>query len=791
MWRRAGKSTVIVIGILCVVTLAAVSLAVVATRLGPDTWSSSERAAPGEWPSYGGTNWSQKYSPLAQVTKANFKNLRVAWIWDSPDRKLLGEIPPSAESPLHANGLKATPLMVKGVMYVSTGLGQIAAIDPASGKTKWLYNPEAYKSGPQANVIGWQSRGVSYWTDGAGDERILFGTLDAYLIALDAKTGKPISTFGSDGRADLTTAIRGAKRNTLHLVAGERHYLSVDSPPVLVRDTVVVGSTISDRPPTEEWIPGDVQAFDVRTGKLKWVFHVIPKDGEVGADTWKDNANRYTGSANVWSMMSGDDELGLVYLPTSTPNSDYWGGARKGDGLFAESIVAVDVETGKRAWHFQGVHHGVWDYDFPAAPTLLNLTVDGKKIKALAQSSKQAFLYVFDRATGKPLWPIQERPVPQSDVPGEETSPTQPFPTKPAAFDRQGVTKDDVLDFTPELQAKGVEILSRYRIGPLFTPPSLYSKDGTWGTLMAPTAGGGANWSGSGADPETGFVYVPSTSGLTLPTLVELPEGVTKWTTVAPLNGTMLRYAPEGKIGPASQHPDNPPQANGPEGLPLLKPPYSRMTAYDLNTGTIAWQVPTGIGRARIRNNPALAGLILPALGGQGGPGGVLVTKTLIAYGLMGSGAPGAPPGELAAYDKQTGATVAALPLPGVPLGTPMSFELDGKQYIALTLRDGRLISLALPSGNEPRAEQAQNIDPLPAQITTAALHSQLPAGLGQAETVGMCVVCHDLGIITQKRRSKSDWEATVNDMMMKGAVGSDEEATTVIEYLTKNFAPD
>ncbi len=771
--------------------MAVVALAFVATRFflpSTRTWTSSASAAPGEWPSYGGTNWSQKYSPLAQVTKANFKNLRVAWVWDSPDRELLTDLPANPEAPLHPNGMKATPLMVKGVMYVSTGLGQIAAIDPATGQTKWIHNPEAYKSGLQANVIGWQSRGVSYWTDGS-DERILAGTLDGYLIALDAKTGKPIPSFGTNGRADLTTAIRGAKRNALHLVAGERHYLSVDSPPVIVRDTIVVGSTISDRPPTNEWIPGDVQAFDVRTGKPKWVFHVIPRDGEFGADTWKENANRYTGSANVWSMMSGDDELGLVYLPTSTPNSDYWGGARKGDGLFAESIVAVDVETGKRAWHFQAVHHGLWDYDFPAAPTLLDVTIDGKKIKALAQSSKQAFLYVFDRATGKPIWPIEERAVPQTDVPGEETSPTQPFPTKPAAFDRQGVTPDDVLDFTPDLNARGREILGHYRIGPIFTPPSLYSKEGTWGTLMAPTAGGGANWSGSGADPETGFVYVPSTSGLTLPTLVALPEGLTRWTTMAPVEGTALRYAPEGKLGPPSVHPDNPPQPNGPEGLPLLKPPYTRMTAYNLNTGDIAWQVPTGIGRSRVRNNPALAGLVLPALGGQGGRGGVLVTKTVLAYGLIGSGAPGAPIGELVAYDKQSGATIASVALPGVPLGTPMSYEKDGKQYIALTLQDGQLIALALPTGNEPRPEQTQNTSH-PATQETAALHSQLPAGPGQAETVRMCVVCHDLGLITQKRLSKSDWEATINKMMINGAVGSDEEANAVVDYLTKNFGP-
>lgn len=690
-------SILIAIAISAAVTVGLAENVQVPSASAAGKWPSSQQAAPGEWNSYGGTNWSQKYSPLAQVNKANFKDLKVAWIWNSPDHELIKEVPPNKEFPLGAYGLKGTPLMIKGVMYLSTGLGQIAAIDPATGKTKWVYNPEVYKDGAPANVIGWQSRGVSYWTDGQGDERILVGTLNGYLLAVDAKTGKPVASFGTNGRVDLTTAIRGAKRGGLHLVAGESNYVSVDSPPVVVRDTVVVGSSLTDRPPITEWVPGDVQAFNVRTGKPKWVFHVVPQDGQPGSESWKEHANRYTGAGNVWSMMSGDDELGLVYLPTSTPTSDYYGGARKGDGLFAESIVAVDAETGKRAWHFQAVHHGVWDYDFPAAPTLLDLTVDGKKIKALAQSSKQAFMYVFDRETGKPVWPIVERPVPQSDVPGEETSPTQPFPTKPAAFDLQGIGKDDVLDFTPELHAKGLEILSHYRTGPIFTPPSLYSKTGTWGTLQVPSAGGGANWSGSGADPETGYVYVPSVTAPTLPTLVALPEGVKQWQTLAPMDGTPVRYAPEGKIGEPSMLADSPPQPNGPEGLPLLKPPYTRMTAYNLNTGDIAWQVPTGMGRYRVRNNPALKGLTLPALGGQGSRGGVLVTKTALIYGLIGSGAPGAPAGELVAYDKQTGEVVGSMPLPAAPLGTPMSYEQNDKQYIAVTLLDGRLISLALP----------------------------------------------------------------------------------------------
>ena len=447
---------------------------------------------------------------------------------------------------------------------------------------------------------------------------------------------------------------------------------------------------MSDRPRFKEWPPGYVQAFDVRTGTLKWVFHTIPVDGEFGADTWKEGSNRYTGNANVWSMLSGDDELGHVYLPITTPTSDYWGGYRKGDNLFAESIVAVDVETGQRVWHFQAVHHGIWDFDFPAAPTLLDITVNGRHIKALAQVSKQGFTYVFDRVTGRPVWPIEERPVPPSDIPGEELSPTQPFPTKPPAFEYQGVTEDLLIDFTPELHAEAVAIMKRYRYGPIFTPQSLYREDGTHGTLQLPGAGGGANWSGSGADPDTGFLYVPSR---TAPSRMLLVDGRPSFTN--------LPYVPNGKLGPESIHPAEPPRPTGPQGLPLIKPPYTRLTAYNLNTGEIAWQVPTGLGLNRIRNHPALKGLELPPLGGQAGRGGPLITKTLLIYALRGpdSGVPGGAqvPGQLVAYDKATGAVLGEVALAAAPLGTPMTYQVQGRPHIALTLQGGQLVALSLP----------------------------------------------------------------------------------------------
>ena len=658
--------------------------------------AAQQRSAPGEWVSYGGTNWSQKYSPLDQITAGNFKDLKVAWTWRSPDHELLKTLPAYPEMPLNANGLKGTPLVVGGVMYMSSGLDQIAAIDPISGATKWLYNPEAYKDGAQADVLGWQSKGVAYWRDG-NDERIFLGTLDGYLLALDARTGQPIKTFASDGKADLAKEVPRATRKTLHLVDGEQHYVSVDSPPVVVRDTVIVGSSMSDRTPIMEWAPGYVQAFDVRTGKLKWAFHTVPRDGEFGADTWKDQSNRYSGNVNVWSTLSGDDALGHVYLPLTTPNSDYWGGFRKGDNLFAESLVAVDVETGKRIWHFQAVHHGVWDYDFPCAPTLLDITVNGKAIKAIAQASKQGFLYVFDRVTGTPVWPIEERAVPPSDIPGEELSPIQPFPTRPAAFDRQGIVESDLIDFTPELKAQALDILKHYKYGPLFTPPSLYKNDNMRGTIQLPTGSGAANWSGSGADPETGYLYVPSKTNPGMMTLTPLPKGLTRWPTVAPLDGTPLPYVPNGKIGPPSIHPAHPPNPTGPQGLPLVKPPYSRMTAYDMNTGEVAWQIPTGPGQDRIRNHPALKGLELPPIGGQGSPGGPLITKTLLVYGLIPAVGGSETGAKLVAYDKRSGSTLAEVALPASPLGTPMTYLANGKQYIALTLQGGQMVALALP----------------------------------------------------------------------------------------------
>jgi quinoprotein glucose dehydrogenase len=454
----------------------------------------------GEWRNYGGDKASSKYSPLAQINKDNFGSLKIAWTWRSADEEVI-----KANPHLKTWVWESTPLMVGGNIFVSTSLSQVASIDAATGKTQWVYDPGAWKGATPPNH-GFVHRGVAYWADGK-DQRILFGTGDGYLICLNAQTGKPVSTFGQEGRIDLTQGLGRAV---------DRKLYAVTSPPIICRDVVIVGSSILDFPFAKEMPPGDVRGFDVRTGKLIWSFRSVPGEGEFGQETWEQESWKTTGSANVWTMMSADETLGYVYLPFGTSANDHYGGQRPGNGLFGESLVCLDARSGKRIWHFQMAHHGVWDYDLPAAPNLIDIRGNGKLIKAVAQVSKHGFCYVFDRVTGKPIWPIEERPVPASTVPGEKLSPTQPFPTRPAPFDRQGMTKDDVIDFTPELHKEALAILEKYNYGPLFTPPSLQKP-----TILMPGQAGGASWSGAASDPETGMLYVPS---ITLPLTVTVAK---------------------------------------------------------------------------------------------------------------------------------------------------------------------------------------------------------------------------------------------------------------------------
>ena len=621
-------------------------------------------AAGPEWRSYGGDTGSTKYSPLDQIDRGNLADLRIAWQWESVDGRFdldqLREDYPNLQVPndisaVRISNLKATPLMAGGVLYISTPLSQIAAIEPTTGETLWVNDPRSYASGIPTMMLGFSNRGLAYWTDG-DLERLIMGTGDAYLVAVDAKTGDVVLAFGDEGRVDLMDGIPRARRSPAPM-----NY-SITSAPVVCGDVVVVGSAISDQPRFREAPPGYVRGFDARTGELLWTFHTIPQPGEFGHETWEDDAWQHTGNANVWTLMSADEELGYVYLPVGNATNDHYGGHRPGSLLFANSLVALECSTGTRVWHYQLVHHDLWDYDPPAAPNLIDITVDGRVIKAVAQVTKHAFTFVFDRETGEPVWPIEERPVAQGDVPGEWYSPTQPFPTKPPPFDRQNATIDNLIDFTPELRAEAVEILGQYRSGPLFTPPSLIDEapDGTRGTIALPGYTGGADWSGAAGDPETGSLYVSSATQPIIPRLVE------------PGPESTLRYS----RGPMRAPP-------GPDGLPLFKGPYGRITAIDLNEGEIVWQESNGLGPARVQNHPRLQGLDLPPLGG--GRDLLLVTETLLFSGQQRPDADGSY--LLTARDKATGEVLAEVPLPGRAIGAPMSYMVGGTQYIAVTVQ--------------------------------------------------------------------------------------------------------
>ena len=637
------------------------------TALAPtnNTSLAQQGATDGEWRSYAGDTGSSKYTALDQIDADNVENLRVAWQWQSVDgrfdlQQLAQEYPnlqvANDVDTVRIANLKATPLMIDGVLYISTPLSQIAAVDAATGATLWTHDPRAYASGIPTMMLGFSNRGLAYWSDGE-QGRLIMGTGDAFLIAVDASSGEPVPGFGRDGRVDLIVGIPRARRTPAPI-----NY-SITSAPTVCGDVIVVGSAVSDQPYLREAPPGYVRGFDARNGELLWTFHTIPQPGEYGHETWLDGSWQYTGNVNVWTMMSADEELGYVYLPIGNATNDHYGGHRPGNHLFANSLVALDCKTGERVWHFQMVHHDLWDYDPPAAPNLIDITVDGTAIKAVAQVTKHAFTFVFDRQTGEPVWPIEERPVASSDVPGEWTSETQPFPTKPPPYDRQGVTVDDLIDFTPELRAEAIEILARYRSGPMFTPPSLVGPgpDGTQGTIELPGYTGGANWNGAAIDPETGILYVASSTSPVIPLLVVPQE-----------ENATLRYA---------RGPMRPPQ--GPGGLPLFKPPYGRITAIDLNRGEIVWQQANGLAPPRIRDHPRLQGLELPPLGGNRDL--LLVTKTLLFSGQQQPNAEGSY--LLTARDKTTGDVLAEIPLPGRAIGAPMSYLIDGRQYIAVTVQ--------------------------------------------------------------------------------------------------------
>ena len=635
-----------------------------AVFLGGGMGAVSAQTSAGEWPSYAADNASTKYSPLDQIDKDNVGDLEIAWIWKSIEYELAEGNRVLTPSSI----FESTPLMVDGMLYTSTGLGRAIAIDPASGETLWQYDPFEGAESPKRPYGIPISRGLSYWSQGV--KKRLFLVSEQHLVSLDAETGELATEFWDDGKVDMRKGVEP-----------ELPWYTWTSPPMVTNGVVIMGNGTLDQQITKESRPGYIRGYDSQSGTLMWTFNLIPKPGEFGYDTWEDGAAEYTGHANVWTWMTADDELGYVYLPTSTPNNDWYGGHRPGDTLFAESLVCLDVKTGERVWHFQAVHHGVWDYDFPCAPILADITVDGKKIKAVIQPSKQGFLYVFDRVTGEPVWPIEERPVPQSTVPGEKTSPTQPHPTWPKAFDLQGLTEDDLIDFTPELRANALDFFDGFVHGALFTPPSTISTEdgGTKGTFQVPGPVGGANWNGAALDPETNILYIPSVTAPLIASLIQPDQGRSN-----------LRYVRGGSVTYATVG-----------GLPITKPPYGRITAIDLDTGEHVWMVPNGDGP---RDHALLKDLDLPPLG-QPGRAGPLVTKTLL---FVGEGSPdmiAIPPGGggkmFRAYDKATGEVVSEIELPAGTTGSPMTYQVDGKQFIVVAVGSkdysASLVALSLP----------------------------------------------------------------------------------------------
>ena len=638
----------------------------------PATLAAQYGTTGGEWRTWGGDLGVTRYAPLDQINATNFSQLDVAWRFKTDN---LGSRPDF--------NLQTTPLMINGVLYLTAGEHRNAvALNAATGEMLWMHRLE---EGPRAlrSSRRLSGRGVGYWTDGKGDERVFYVTIGYQLVGLDAKTGRPLKDFGIDGVVDL----KKDADQELDPVEGE---IAWNGAPVVAKNVVLVGAAhrAGSIPRSRKNAKGYVRAYDARTGKRLWIFHTIPLPGEFGNDTWNEGSWEYTGNTGVWTQMTVDEQLGIAYLPVEIPTGDYFGGHRPGNNLFGESLLAVDLQTGKRIWHYQLVHHPIWDYDIPCAPILVDITVNGRKIAAVAQPTKQGFVYVFDRKTGEPVWPIEERPVEKGTVPREWYSPTQPFPTKPPPFERQGFLEDYVIDFTPEIKAEALALVAKYKIGPLFTPPIVRGENGKEGLLFIPN---GANWPGGSFDPETGMLYVYSHTLVRVLSMVNDPKR------------SDMAYI---SAGSASEDGGGGLSVNG---IPIIKPPWGRITAIDLNKGEIAWQIAHGDTPDAIKNHPALKGVTIPRTGRPGGAGGssggigTLVTKTLLISGEGGTVA--MPDGQrgamLRAYDKKTGAEVGAVQMSGAQTGSPMTYMLGGKQYIVVasssSIRPGELMAYRLP----------------------------------------------------------------------------------------------
>jgi quinoprotein glucose dehydrogenase len=653
----------------------------------------------GEWRNYGGDLGSTRYAPLDRINGTNFNNLEVAWRFKADS---LGPRPEYQ--------FESTPLMVKGKIYTTAGTRRaVVALDAATGEQLWMHseNEGARGSNAPRQLSG---HGVAYWTDGK-EERILYVTPGYRLVALDARTGIPIPGFGKAGIVDLKLD----DDQEIDLINGD---VGLHSTPTVAKNVVIVGAAhlAGNVPKNHNNVKGYVRAFDVKTGKRLWIFHTIPRPGEYGYNTWENDSSTKSGNTGAWGQISVDEELGLAYIPVELPTGDYFGGYRAGNALFGESIVAVDLQTGKRKWHYQLVHHGLWDMDIPCAPILVDIPVNGKIVKALAQPTKQAFLYVFNRENGQPIWPIEERPVEKGDVPTEWYSPTQPFPTKPPAYDNQGISIDSLINFTPELREEAIKAVSKYKIGPIFTPPAFSKVGGPLATIISPGSQGGTNWPGGSYDPDTHMVYVFSQSAIALLGIIENPDPeLSDFNYVSGTAGQAPRRGPAMGAPPAPRAARATPAAGGAaapqgegggpglsiRGLPLLKPPYGRITAIDLTKGDIAWQIAHGETPDNIKNNPALKGIDIPRTGRPGllGP---LTTKTLVICGEAGFGPTPAGRGAmLRAYDKATGKEVGAVYMPAPQTGSPMTYMLNGEQYLVVAIGGGvysaELLAFKLP----------------------------------------------------------------------------------------------
>ena len=680
------------------------------------TGSSVTSATPGiianydssEWIYWGGDAGQTRYAPLDQINLQNVNRLKVAWRWTA-----------DASGDPSSGNYKSTPLLDDGVLYMPWVNHGMAAIDAGTGKTLWTFEPQPVDIGGRGGSLA--PRSLAYWTDGT-EKRLFHNSADGRLIAVDAKTGKPAVGFGRNGSINLREGvIEGTPVTDVSSVS-----------PALVVGDIVVAQIIVAGGRNKESAPGYIRGFDVRTGKEVWRFNPVPKPGQKGAETWEEGSNLYTGAAGAWAMMSADPELGYVYIPHETPTNEFYGGQRPGNGLFGESIVCLNAKTGELVWYYQLVHHGIWDYDMPAAPILHDIRKDGKIIKAVTVLTKQGLTFVFDRVTGEPVWPIEERAVPKSPIPGERASPTQPFPTLPEPMLRLGYSEEDLIDFTPALRAEGKAIADQYTKGELYTAPTEITptNKGTW---LFPGTGGGPNWNGAAFDPETNMLYTP----LRLkPQYAGLRKG-------DPANTNMHYYGGGGGA-----------PINGPQGLPIMKPPYSIVIATDMGTGKHQWRIPIGDADDSVRNHPALKGLGLDfeKMGKFDVRPSPLLTKQLLFLGESGNIGGGSGGPMFRAYDKRDGSQVWEFEMPTLVTGAPMTYVLNGRQYVVVAVskrgEPAELVALTLDGVSENGAAPAGGVKLAEAPPSARAAAQSFTAtpeelAVGKAGFDSVCAICH------------------------------------------------